>query len=97
MEGVATWDANGLLRVDGRLVVPNWRNLRRKILRGRHDQVYLAHLGHDRTFKLVARDFVWLGMQNDVNKYVTTCAICQRMKTRRHRPYGDLWSLEVAS
>ena len=32
-------------------------------------------------------------MTDDVQDYVKTCAVCQRSKAKRHRPYGELQPL----
>jgi len=34
-------------------------------------------------------------MTNDVNEYVKGCDMCQRTKTVRHKPYGEMQALPL--
>ena len=36
-------------------------------------------------------------MDRDVNQYISTYAVCQKTKARRHKPYGELSSLPQPS
>lgn len=81
---------DGLLRKGSALYVPNSPALRDEILTSCHDDPYAGHFGFARTLELVRRKYNWPGMRKDIKRYVMTCPICQRMKTKRHRPYGEL-------
>ncbi|KAE9037725.1 hypothetical protein PR003_g6555 [Phytophthora rubi] len=76
----------GLLyyQVDGgdepRIVVPNDEDLRHHVLYEAHDTPLSGHLGREKTYTSVARNFWWDHMYKWVRKYVQTCETCQRDK-----------------
>jgi hypothetical protein len=51
----------------------------------------LSHPGTKATAKLVARRFMWPGIQKDCRTWARTCHACQRCKVFRHTvtPVGD--------
>ena len=61
-----------------------------------HDDPHAGHFGRERTFELVSRKYWWKGMYKDIEDYVKSCDICQRIKAKRHRSYGNLQSLPHA-
>ncbi|KAE9000911.1 hypothetical protein PF011_g13979 [Phytophthora fragariae] len=63
-----------------RVVVPNDDDLRARIIHEFHDSPMGAHLGREKTFAAVSRDFFWPHMYKWVRKWVRTCEICQRVK-----------------
>lgn len=60
-----------------------------------HDDPLAGHFGRTETQELVSRKFSWKGLAEDVAAYVKACEVCQRTKSRRHRPYGELSSLPM--
>ena len=88
-----TWhvDPAGLVRNAGAVYVPEDHTVRSEILRVNHDDPWQGgHFGRSRTIKVVRRFYYWPQLARDVRKYVSTCDVCQRMKTPRHKPYGLL-------
>nr|CAI72305.1 putative polyprotein [Phytophthora infestans] len=63
-----------------RVVVPNDPDLRSRIIHESHDIPLGAHLGREKKFAAVSRDFYWPHMYKWVRKWVRTCEICQRVK-----------------
>ncbi|KAE9008195.1 hypothetical protein PR003_g17573 [Phytophthora rubi] len=63
-----------------RVVVPNDDDLRARIIHEFHDSPMGAHLGREKTFAAVSRDFFWPHMYKWVRKWVRTCETCQRVK-----------------
>ncbi|KAE8969139.1 hypothetical protein PR002_g27525 [Phytophthora rubi] len=63
-----------------RVVVPNDDDLRARIIHEFHDSPIRAHLGREKTFAAVSRDFFWPHMYKWVRKWVRTCETCQRVK-----------------
>jgi RNase H-like domain found in reverse transcriptase/Reverse transcriptase (RNA-dependent DNA polymerase)/Integrase zinc binding domain/Chromo (CHRromatin Organisation MOdifier) domain len=87
------WQADryGLWRKDGMAYVPKDHATRMEILRANHDDPWQGgHFGQKRTLEVVQRRYWWPGITADVDRYVETCDICQRMKAPRHKPYGLL-------
>ena len=63
-----------------RIVVPLDDSLRTRILFEYHDSPLSGHLGREKTFLSLSRDFYWPHMYKWVRKYVRTCEVCQRVK-----------------
>ncbi|KAE8961408.1 hypothetical protein PF005_g28471 [Phytophthora fragariae] len=63
-----------------RVVVPDDDDLRARIIHEFHDSPMGAHLGREKTFVAVSRDFFWPHMYNWVRKWVRICETCQRVK-----------------
>ncbi|GMF49875.1 unnamed protein product [Phytophthora fragariaefolia] len=63
-----------------RVVVPNDDDLRARIIHEFHDSFMGAHLGREKTFAAVSRDFYWPRMYKWIRKWVRTCETCQRAK-----------------
>ncbi|KAE9163684.1 hypothetical protein PF004_g30068 [Phytophthora fragariae] len=63
-----------------RVAVPNDDDLRVRIIHEFHDSPMGAHLGREKTFAAVSRDFFWPHMYKWVRKWVRTCETCQRVK-----------------
>lgn len=89
------WDERQFLLFDKRVYVPNYNNARLKILKARHDSPLAGHQGINKTIELVTRDYIWLGINKDIEAYVSGCVVCQRTKVPRQSPYGLLKTLEV--
>jgi hypothetical protein len=88
-------DAEGLLRKQGKIFIPGASALRTEILQRSHDDPLAGHFGFERTTQLIRKSFFWATLEKDVKEYIASCDICQRTKTKRHRPYGELASLPV--
>ncbi|KAF1323549.1 reverse transcriptase, partial [Globisporangium splendens] len=65
-----------------RIVVPNDEGLRHRLLYEYHDGPSSGHLGREKTFLSLSRDYYWPHMYKWVRKYVRTCEVCQRAKPR---------------
>ncbi|GMG14853.1 unnamed protein product [Phytophthora fragariaefolia] len=63
-----------------RVVVPNDDDLRARIIHEFHNSPMGAHLGREKTFAAVSRDFYWPRMCKWIHKWVRTCETCQRVK-----------------
>ena len=57
------------------IVVP--LNFRDGILERAHDNIFGGHLGVNKTYHKISRNFFWPGLRKDVKRYVKTCHICQ--------------------
>ena len=86
-------DHDGVLKYEGRLYVPPVRAVREELLKRYHDDPYAGHFGTLRTTELLKRRYHWPGMGDDVAAYVKSCDICQKVKVKRHKPYGKMQPL----
>ncbi|CAB0042128.1 unnamed protein product [Trichogramma brassicae] len=69
-----------------KLVVP--KNLHERVLHEAHSVKSAAHLGVEKTYDRLARDYFWRGMYHDVHEFVRTCDTCQRYKFVQTGPQG---------
>ena len=88
-------EEDGLIRqrATGELGVPI--PLRSSVLNEAHDSPVSGHFGAQRTTALVRREFYWMGLAQDVKRYVPGCAACHRAKPSSERPIGLLQPLEI--
>ena len=79
-----------------RLYVPE--GLRVKIIKEDHDELLNgAHSGALRSYYRLSQTYYWPRMMRDIKGFVKTCDICQKVKPRKHPPYGMLKSLPIPS
>lgn len=76
-----------------RIVVPC--TMQQDIIKAHHDAMQAGHFGVDRTHELIARNFWWPKMRQDVKAYVASCPQCQRNKTSTQPPSGLLQPLQI--
>ena len=69
-----------------RLVVP--REYREQVMWDAHNEASSGHLGVQKTYDRVARDFYWPGVYVDVKNYVRECVKCQKYKVAQTGPQG---------
>ncbi|GMF47899.1 unnamed protein product [Phytophthora fragariaefolia] len=81
---------------DPRVVVPNDDDLRVRIIHEFHDSTMGAHLGREKTFAAVSRDFYWHRMYKWIRKWVRTCETCQRVKPSKSSQ-APLYPLPIAT
>ncbi|HMD14544.1 MAG TPA: hypothetical protein VKI62_07965, partial [Bacteroidota bacterium] len=56
-----------------------------------------GHLGVEKTYERVAREFYWLKMLRSIKHYIRTCDSCQRNKPSNEKPAGLLQPIELPS
>lgn len=69
-----------------KVVVP--KECRREILHGCHDIPTAGHMGCFKTFRRLQLKYYWPKMRSDVSKYVSRCAVCQKVKYDQQKPTG---------
>jgi hypothetical protein len=81
-------EVEGLLVIDGRLVIPDNGDLRRNLISETH--IRLGHLGYLKTLVELRRDFFWPQMAKQVAKFVQSCETCQKTKAPTTAPTGKM-------
>ena len=71
-----TWEQDGIAYIEGRIYIPNNKKLREKILWENHDFVNIGHLGQQMMIELLKQNYWWLGLKEDIKKYVQGCFKC---------------------
>ena len=69
-----------------RLVVPI--EYRERVLSDAHCLPSVGHLGVEKTYDRVAREYYWKGVYHDVHNFVRKCDACQRYKVAQTGPHG---------
>jgi len=90
-----TWEEDGVAYMEGRVYVPNNKELREEILREHHDPADIGHPGQHRMMELLKRTYWWPGIKEDVKKYVQVCFKCQQNKVQHQKKAGELYPLEI--
>lgn len=91
---------NGLLWLKtkhtvNRLCVPDYRDLRLKVLIEFHDSPVAAHPGTRRTQFKIAQWYYWQQLENDVKNYVKSCQTCSRWKSNSLKKNGKLIPIPI--
>ena len=84
---------DGLLLYDGKVYVPEDKDIRLRLLQLHHDSPIAGHQGQARTLELLSRGYYWPGMKAQVNRYVDSCQTCQRSKG--HKQSNPLLPLPI--
>jgi len=88
---------NGLLLWKDRLVIPIKSNLVDWILKEYHDSNLGGHAGVAKTVERICSNFYWPNMHKSIQKYVQSCAVCQKAKSESKLPAGLLHPLPIPS
>ena len=82
----------------GIFIPPEPQDLRTQVLAELHDTPYQGHKGVKRTIEAAKQHGInWKGMQAAIEKFISTCAACQRAKPYPTKNQGIMVSLPVAS
>jgi hypothetical protein len=71
---------DGVLWYEGRIYVPNVKELKDKILHEAHESAYSIYPRGNKMYYDLKASYWWYGMKRDIAKYVALCATCQRVK-----------------
>ena len=91
------FDTRGILRYRSKVWIPKCEALKSELMERNHDGQAAGHFGHAKTLSLLRRKYFWTNMSSEVKLYIKSCVICQRCKSRRHMPYGELQPLPIPS
>ena len=70
-------DNDGILRLKGRICVPNLPELRKEVLDECHKSKLSIHPGVSKMYNDIKRTFWWKSMKRDISLYVSRCPTCQ--------------------
>jgi len=88
-------EREGQLYYRGRRYVPENPELQLCLIKEHHDTQLAGHPGRSKTFDLLSRRYSWKIMRKPVDRYVRSCAECQKTRTSRHASFGVLRPLPV--
>ncbi|KAI3797434.1 hypothetical protein L1987_32691 [Smallanthus sonchifolius] len=69
--------------------------LRPKILDEAHKSRYSIHLGTNKMYQDLRKEYWWPGMKYEVTKYVSKCLTCSQVKAEHQKPYGKIQPLDI--
>lgn len=81
-------DRKGVLRINGRMCVPNVDGLRQEILRENHHSKLAIHPSVTKMYQNIKKAYWWSGMKRDNSIYVSRCATCQKVKADHQKTTG---------
>ncbi|KAD4585520.1 hypothetical protein E3N88_23121 [Mikania micrantha] len=79
----------------GRMWVPQYGNIRSRILDEAHKTRYSVHPGTTKMFQDLRKNYWWPGMKFNILQYVNRCLTCLQVKAEHQKPHGYLQPLEV--
>jgi hypothetical protein len=88
-------DADGVLWFKDHLVVPKDFELRRKIMDEVQCSQYSIHLGTNKMYQDLKKNFWWTRMKREIAKYVSECDTYRRIKADHLRPVENLQPLSI--
>jgi hypothetical protein len=83
-------DEEGVLWYEGRICLPNVKELNYKILREAHESAYSIHPGGNKIYHDLKATYWWYGIKRYVAEYVAPYDTGQRVKDENQRPIGLL-------
>ena len=81
--------------MDRRIYVPNSQKIKEKILQENHELADIGHLGQQQMMELIKRNYQWLGIKNNVKKYVQGCFKYQQNKVQHMKKARELYPLKT--
>ena len=78
-----------------RIVIPDDRDIRNRILEEIHLIPYARHPSFNKTMEKINKHFYWEGISLDVCNFVVSCLVCQTEKPSHQYPYGELQPLRI--
>ena len=88
-------DNQGVLRLNGRICVPDDETLKREVLDECHKSKFNIHPGIHKMYQDIKRTFWWKTLKRDIAIYVSRCLTCQQVKSDQQKVAGLLQPLEV--
>jgi len=89
------WEEDEVVYMEGRIYIPNNKDIKKEILKEHHDPADIGHPGQHRMQELIKRTYWWPGLKEDVKKYVQGCVKCQQNKVQYQKRADKLHLLEI--
>jgi len=89
------WEEDEVVYMEGRIYVPNNKDIKEEILKEHHNPADIEHPGQHRMQELIKRTYWWPRLKEDIKKYVQGCVKCQQNKIQHQKKAGELHPLEI--
>ena len=83
------------LRWRGRIWILAFEPIRMRLIQSIHDSPLSGHLSRESTRELLAREYTWPSMTQDVRRFVRNCNTCVKSKIWREQKHGLLKPLPI--
>ncbi|XP_070004643.1 uncharacterized protein [Nicotiana sylvestris] len=87
--------ADGTVRYQGRLCVPDIDGPRKRIMAESHTSKYSVQPGSTKMYHDLREVYWWNNMKKDVAEFGAKCQNCQQVKAEHQRPGGLAQSIEI--
>ena len=84
-----------MLLINGRVCVPNIKELKEEILNEAHYAPYAMHPGSTKMYRNLRPFYWWRTMKKDTAECVAKCLTCQQVKAEHQAPAGKLHPLSI--
>ena len=84
---------DGLLYLSNKLCIPAGK-IRTKLLHDYHSIPSAGHLGEFKTRNRIQNLYHWKNLRQTVRDFVSTCKVCQQVKSPNHKPFGFLQPID---
>ena len=84
-----------VLKMKGRVCVPDVEDLRKLILEEAHYSAYAMHPGSTKMYQTIKENYWWSDMKKDVADVVSKCLVCQQVKAEHQKPPGTFHPLPI--
>ena len=91
-----TQEEDRIIYIDGRIYIPNSQKIKEKILQENHEPVDIRYPGQQQIMDLIKRNYWWLGIKNDVRRYIQGCFKYQQNKVQHMKKVGELHPLKTS-
>ena len=95
-ENGLAWKQDGIIYIEEQIYIPNNRKIKEQILQENYNSVDVGHLGQSRMLELIKQNYWWLGIKEDVKKYVQECFKYQQNKVQHQKKSGELHPLNTS-
>jgi hypothetical protein len=86
---------NDLLFYKGRIHLGTLKPFQQQILQQFYSNPLAGHMGAQKTYSRLKKEFYWPGMQEEVRSFIKDCEVCKRNKTETIHPAGLLQPLSI--
>nr|XP_009802235.1 PREDICTED: uncharacterized protein LOC104247816 [Nicotiana sylvestris] len=88
-------DEDGVLKMNGRLCMPDVDGFRNEIMDEAHSSRYSIHPGSTKMYKDLQEIYWWNRMKENISDFVARCLNCQQVKAEHQRPGGLAQNIEI--
>ena len=80
---------DGMLIMKDRIYVPDMEDLKKMIMEEAHCLAYAMHPGSTKIYRTIKENYWWSGIKKDITDFVSRCLVCQQVRAKHQKPFGD--------